>query len=140
MLGVGAICLIVAVLLVVAWAVVLTWRETRAFRAQCRAAAAAAAVTPGPPVTCPACGDTDVERVSGELWQGFDPVTGARVGGTSFFGVCRRCGGRVARWNDAPCYVPSATEWATYAESRERAEAVAERARMLRGFGSKEGG
>jgi hypothetical protein len=79
------------------------------------AAVAEAAANPLPPMACPACSCTDIERVAGGLWDGFDPTTMERVGGTNDFGVCRRCQTRVARWNDSPCYTPADEEWQAWA-------------------------
>jgi hypothetical protein len=71
---------------------------------------------PLPPMVCPSCSSTDVELVGGGLWDGGDPKTNERVGGgTSDFGLCRRCRTRVARWNDSPCYIPTDEEWQIWA-------------------------
>ena len=67
------------------------------------------------PMTCPHCSGTDVEEISSGLWDGVDPSTGAAVGGTNEYGVCRRCQTRVARRNDGPCYTPSDAEWRDWA-------------------------
>ena len=67
--------------------------------------------TPLPPMTCPSCSSIDVEQVAGGLWDSRDP----KIGGTNDFGVCRRCGTRVGRWNDSPCYVPTDEEWQVWA-------------------------
>jgi hypothetical protein len=103
----------VLVVAVFAWATLSTRRTLRriGFDPDQRPAQLPADRKPLPPMTCPACSSTGVEVVSSGLWDGHDLKTGAAVGGSNEYGLCRRCQTRVARYNDGACYTPTENEW-----------------------------
>jgi hypothetical protein len=83
---------------VVAQTTVMMWRLKR--------------LPPPAPILCPKCGSAEHTYDSQGLWDGRrDPKTGDRPHGVFFYGTCKECGSRIAKWDDDAAYVPSNDEW-----------------------------
>ena len=66
-------------------------------------------------VHCPKCQGIEHDYAGSGLWDGPNDSSGI-----FFYGTCKRCGSRLAKWDNKPPYVPSDEEWYEYVESLEK--------------------
>jgi hypothetical protein len=64
------------------------------------------------PIHCPSCGATEHDIKIWGVWDGAPCLPGgSRPHGSLVYGICKGCGSRWGKWDDASAYVPSVEEW-----------------------------